>query len=201
MLSLPCEDPAICIAQALIDNEETRHMVLKEDVLERCGAEKRLFIYEHLSPEATMDEFVRSGIEKDYDELDDGYKGRAVHLLLLKGSVMGLEYVERNIHVIDMRSDLRKYSLDALPLLISVYSKAIDNLHRSDYGGILNAVGVIAGESDEGWEKVNEAFADLMEKDEKKFRHLNWYLRDWSVKRMEKASPVMAIGEVKELIA
>ena len=200
MLSLPCEDPAICIAQALIDNEETRPMVLKDDVMKRCGAEKRLFIYEHLSPDSTMDEFVRRGIEKDLDELEDGYKGRAVRLLLLKGSLKGLEYVEKNIHIIDMRSDLRKYSLDALPLLMNVYSKAIDNLHHSDYGGILNAVGAIAGETDEGWEKVNDAFSELIEKNEKKFRHLNWYLRDWSVKRMEKASPVMTIGEAKQLI-
>lgn len=83
---------------------------------------------------------------------------------------------------------------------MNVYSKAIDNLHRSDYGGILNAVGAIAGETDEGWEKVNDAFSELIEKNEKKFRHLNWYLRDWSVKRMEKASPVMTIGEAKKLI-
>lgn len=201
MLSLPCEDPAICIAQALIDNEDTRPMVLKDDVLERCGAEKRLFICEHLSPDAKMDVFVRDGIEKDFDALDEGYKCRAVRLLLLKGSVKGLEYVESNIHVIDMGWDFRKYDVAALPLLMKVYSKAIDNLRSSDYGGILNAVGAIAGETDEGWARVNELFAELIEKDEKKFRHLNWYLRDWSVKRMEKASPIMAIEEVKRLIA
>lgn len=200
MLSLPCEDPAICIAHALIDNEETRPMVLKYEVMERCGTEKRLFIYEHLSPDETMDVFVRSGMEKDLDELDDGYIGRAVRILILKGSVKGLEYVERNIQVIDMRADFRKYSIDDLPLLIKVYSKAIDKLHRSDYGGLLNAVGMIAGESDEGWKRVNEAFAELIEKDDKKFCHLNWYLRNWSVKRMEKASPVMTIGEVIKVI-
>lgn len=201
MLSLPCEDPAICIAQALIDNEDTRQIVLKDDVLERCCAEMRLYIYEHLSSDVKMDEFVRNGLERDLDTLDDGYKGCALRLLLMKGSVKGLEYVERNIQIIDMRFDLRKYSLNALPLLISVYSKAIDNLHHSDYGGILNAVAAIAGESDEGWENVKEGFAKLIEKDEKKFRHLNWYLRDWSVKRMEKASPVMTIEEVKCLLS
>jgi len=200
MLSLPCEDPAICIAQALIDNEETRPMVLMDDVLERCGAEKRLFIYEHLASDATMDEFVREGIEKDFDKLGDGYKRRALHLLLLKGSVKGLKYVGSNIHVIDMRSDFWKYDVAALPLLMKVYSKAVNNLRSSDYGGILNAVGAIAEETDEGWARVNEVFAELIEKDEKKFRHLNWYLRDWSVKRMEKATPIMTISEVKRMI-
>lgn len=200
MLSLPCEDPAICIAQTLIDQEETRPMVLKDNILKRCGAEKRLYIYEQLSSDENMDEFVRCGIENDLDELDNGNKERAVRLSLLKGSMKGLEYLEGNIHIIDIRSDLRKYSLNALPLLLNIYLKAIDNLHHSDYGGILNAVEVIARETDEGWEKVNEAFAELIENDEKKFRHLNWYLRDWSVKRMEKASPVMTIGEAKKKI-
>lgn len=199
MLSLPCSDPSLSIAQALLDNSETRSMVLNDDIMERCGAEKRLFIYEHLAPDATMDGYVKKGLESDFDEIDEGLKSRAVRLLLLKGSVKGLEYVENHVHVIDMRSDIRQYEISALPLLMAVYSKAIDNLHRSEYTGILNAVGGIACATDEGWTKVKELFAQLIQDDERKFIHLNWYLREWSVKRMEKASPVMTIEEVKRL--
>ena len=200
MLSLPCSDPSLSIAQALLDNSETRSMVLNDDIMERCGAEKRLFIYEHLSPDATMDEYVKRDLENDFDELDEGLKSRAVRLLLLKGSVKGLKYVENHLQVIDMRSDIRQYDISAIPLLMTVYSKAIDNLHRSEYTGILNAVGVIACATEEGWTKVQELFADLIQNDERKFIHLNWYLREWSVRRMEKASPMMTIEEVKRLM-
>jgi 3-methyladenine DNA glycosylase AlkD len=47
---------------------------------------------------------------------------------------------------------------------------------------------------------VQELFSELIQSDEHKFIHLNWYLREWSVRRMEKASPVMTIDEVKRLL-
>lgn len=61
-------------------------------------------------------------------------------------------------------------------------------------------MGVIAYATDEVWTKVKELFAQLIQNDERKFIHLNWYLRKWLVKHMEKASPVMTIEEVKRLI-
>ena len=60
---------------------------------------------------------------------------------------------------------------------------------------------MIAEDTDEGWEKVNQLFERLIQQDSKKFQHLNWYLRDWMVKRMEKASPVMSLEKVKEMLA
>lgn len=93
------------------------------------------------------------------------------------------------------------YGLDALPMLMTAYSKAMEIQHRSEFTGILNAVEEIAEATDEGWNKVNLLFENLINQDEKKFQHLNWYLRDWSIKRMEKASPVMSLERVKELLA
>lgn len=201
MLELECADPALSIAIALLENDETRPMVLKNEVLEKCNNEKRLFIFEQLSSDQTMDNFVKERIEQMFDGMGDGDKRRAVRLLLLKGSVKGLEYANENISVIDMRTDIRGYGIESLPLLLSVYSKSLDQKFRSDYAGVLRAIENIAEASDEGWAEVNEQFEELMSQDEKKFRHLNWYLRDWSVKRMEKASPVMTIGEVKTMLA
>lgn len=201
MLELECADPALSIAIALLENDETRPMVLKNEVLEKCNNKKRLFIFEQLSSDQTMDNFVKERIEQMFDGMGDGDKRRAVRLLLLKGSVKGMEYANENISVIDMRTDIRGYGIESLPLLLSVYSKSLDQKFRSDYAGVLRAVESIAESSDEGWTEVNERFEKLMSQDEKKFRHLNWYLRDWSVKRMEKASPVMSLDEVKAMLA
>lgn len=200
MLELPCADPSLSIAIALLENDETRPMVLKNEVLEKCNDEKRLFIFEQLSSDQTMDNFVKEGIEQMFDELEDGDKRRAVRLLLLVGSVKGLEYANENISVIDMRTDIRGYGIESLPLLLSVYSKSLDQKFRSDYAGVLRSIENIAEASDEGWAEVNEQFEELLKQNEKKFRHLNWYLRDWSVKRMEKASPIMKMNEVKLML-
>lgn len=176
-------------------------MVLKNDVLTRCDMEKKLYIFERLALDATMDNFVREGVEKDFDNMDDGNKNRAARILLMKGSIKGLEYAEQNPSVLRIRADVRNYAIEALPLLMSVYSKAMEKEHQSDYSGILKAVEVIAEDTDEGWEKVNQLFERLIQQDSKKFQHLNWYLRDWMVKRMEKASPVMSLEKVKEMLA
>ena len=201
MLSLPCASPSLRIAEVLLENEETRPMVLKNDVLTRCDMEKKLYIFERLALDATMDDFVREGVEKDFDNMDDGNKNRAARILLMKGSIKGLEYAEQNPSVLRIRADVRNYAIEALPLLMSVYSKAMEKEHQSDYSGILKAVEVIAEDTDEGWEKVNQLFERLIQQDSKKFQHLNWYLRDWMVKRMEKASPVMSLEKVKEMLA
>lgn len=201
MLELPCADPSLSIAIALLENDETRPMVLKKEVLEMCNDEKRLFIFEQLSSDQTMDNFVKEGVEQMFDGIDDIDKRRAVRLLLLKGSVRGLEYANEDTSVIDMRTDIRGYGIESLPLLLSVYSKSLDQRFRSDYAGVLRAIENIAEASDEGWTEVNEQFGMLLKKNEKKFRHLNWYLRDWSVKRMEKASSVMNLDEVKVMLA
>lgn len=201
MLSLPCASPSLRIAEVLLENEETRPMVLKNDVLTRCDMEKKLYIFERLTPDATMDNLVREGVEKDFDNMDDGNKNRAARILLMKGSIKGLEYAEQNPSVLRIRADVRNYAIEALPLLMSVYSKAMEKEHQSDYSGILKAVEVIAEDTDEGWEKVNQLFERLIQQDSKKFQHLNWYLRDWMVKRMEKASPVMSLEKVKEMLA
>lgn len=201
MLELPCADPSLLIAIALLENDETRPMVLKNEVLEKCNNEKRLFIFEQLSSDQTMDNFVKERIEQMFDGMGDGDKRRAVRLLLLKGSVKGLEYANENISVIDLRTDIRGYGIESLPLLLSVYSKSLDQKFRSDYAGVLRAIEIIAEASDEGWAEVNDRFEELLRQGEKKFRHLSWYLRDWSVKRMEKASPVMSLDEVKAMLA
>lgn len=201
MLSLPCADASLSIAEALLENDETRLMVLKDDILNRCDEEKRLFIYEQLSSVNSMDDFVRGRVENDFDNMDDGNKRRAVWLLLTKGSMKGLEYVDANPQQLDIRANIRGYSIEALPMLMTVYSKVIEKQHRSDCSGVLRAVEDIAEETDEGWNEVNLLFENMIKQDAKKFQHLNWYLREWSVKRMEKASPVMSLGRVKELIA
>lgn len=113
----------------------------------------------------------------------------------------GLEYAKDNIEVIEMQTDVRGYGIESLPLLLMVYSKSLEQKYRSDYAGVLRAVEQIAESSDEGWIQVNQQFEVLIKQDEKKYKHLNWYLRDWSVKRLEKASPVMNMTEVKLMLA
>lgn len=200
MVAMPCADSSLSLVKVLLENDETRPILLKDDVMKRCEVQKRLFIYEQLASDVKMDEYVVKNLEKDFDYLDDDDRYRAIRIMLLKGSMKGLEYVEKNVDLIDFRIEFGKYTENALPMLMTIYVKAIDIIDSSDCTSILNAVESIALETDEGWKKVNKTFIELIEGNEKKFSHLNWYLQNWMVKRMEKASPVMSVSEVKMLL-
>lgn len=199
IVSMKCADPSLSIIISLLGNEETRPMLLKREVMEKCDLGKREFIYSHLASEQEMDAYVLENLERDFDKMDDYLKKRAFRILLTKGSIKGLKYAEEHIQDMDMRADLRNFSVEALPLLMSLYSKAVDSLDRSDYPGIMNAVESMALANDEGWEKVEQLFEELIRENGRKYQHLNWYLRDWSIKRMEKSSPLMTLKEAKSL--
>lgn len=202
MVSMRCGNSSFLIIQALLENKDTRGMVLSDAVLLQCDMEKRQYFYELLAREKAMDTFVKEGVERDFDELRDGLKQRALWILLARGSMKGLEYISEHVEWIEDRISFSHYPLSALPLLLTVYSKALGLPHKDrwDYAGILNAIEEIAEENDEGWAAVNESFEKLITEDEKKYQHLNWYIRDWSIKRMEKGSPMLTLEEAKRLI-
>lgn len=202
MVSMQCGNSSFLIIQALVENEETRKMLLADTVLQRCDVEKRQYIYELLAEDKKMDRIVKEGIERDFDEMPNNLKRRALWKLLARGSMKGLEFISEHVEWLEDRIGFRQYPLSALPLLVTVYSKALDlpYRHRPDYAGILNAFEEIAEESDEGWVAVNESFEKLIADNEKKYQHLNWYLRDWEIKRMEKGSPLMTLEEAKKLL-
>lgn len=199
MLSLPASDTSMGLARELLDNEDTRMRVLGIDVMARCGIEKRLSIYEHLANDPRMNEYVKVGLERDFDQMNGDLQHRALRLLLSKGSMKGLEYVDKNPSGFGFRSDYKNYTLQALPLLLSIYDKAISHCHRAECYGLLNSIESIAEVTDEGWESVNQEFGKLIQMDTVKYQHLNWYLRNWSINRLEKASPLMTIDDVKKM--
>ena len=200
MLSLPYSHSSLTIATALLENEETREMLLKEDFLDKCDLNKKMYIYGQLAKGQSLHEIVMKGVEKEFDCMDDSQKHTSVRLLLSMGSMKGLMYAVTNPSIINIGFCIRGYDKEALPTLISLYSKAIDEQHHSEYGCILHAIEEIAVNTDEGWNNINNIFCKLIRKDRKKFIHLNWYLREWGVKRMEKATPFMSLDKVKILL-
>ena len=197
MLSLPYSHSSITIVMELLKNEETRVMILKDEVLDRCNVDMRFYIFGQLAKDKAMYDFVKSRVEKEFDCLDESQKRTSVRLLLMTGSMKGLKYAEMNPSIINIGLNIRGYDMESLPTLISLYSKAIDIQHHSEYGCVLHAIEEIAVNTNEGWNKVNDLFCELIMQDKKKFINLNWYLREWGVKRMEKAYPVMSLDNVK----
>ena len=200
MIAMQDHSPAYCIAKALLNGTETKEFVLKKEVMDRCSVSKRSFIYEELASDSEKNEFVVEGLEADFARMKDYEKKRAIMLLLSKGSMMALNYLVDHTDVLDFRNVFHYRSLDALELLLTVYTKVIDSDYRSDYNGIIEGIGEIAKVSDENWMAVHQRLTDLIKKDRDKYVHFNFYLEKWKAERLELSTPAMRLEEVLELL-
>lgn len=198
--AMPDNDPVFSIIQAMAEKPETKKLLMSKEVLGKCDVIKRLFIYEQLASDNSLDDFVRKGVEKEFGKIKDEWKHQALRILLVKGSQVGLRYLVRHPEILHFGIAMHYQTLDALPLLMRIYSTVIDKNHRSDYLCILNAIEEIAMASEENWQAVKAEFEKKIKWRRKKFIHLNWYLQNWEVKIMSKNTPVMDIDEVKRLL-
>ena len=193
-------DPAYSIIQAMIENPATRLLVARKAVISEFDIMKRIFIYECLASDVKFDDFVRRGVEKEFGKLRKDRKYQALRLLLAKGSLMGLRYMTKHPERVDFSTVMHYRTLDALPLLMKIYSVVIEKSYRSDYHCVMNAIEEIAMASEENWKAVRAEFEKKIKWRRKKYIHLNWYIENWDNKIKAKNTPAMGLEEVKRLL-
>lgn len=200
MIAMQDHSPAYCIAKALLKDTETKEFVLKKEVMDKCSVSKRSFIFEELASDSAMDEFVIEGLESDFDNMKDYEKKRAIMILLSKGSMMALTYLVDHTDVLDFRNVFHYHSVEALELLLKVYSEVVDSEYRLDYNGIIEGIGEIAKYSDENWIAVHQRLTEMIKIDRDRFVHFNFYLEKWKAERLELSTPAMNLEEVLGLL-
>lgn len=193
-------DPAYSILQAMIENPATRLLIARKEVVWQFDIMKRIFIYECLASNASFDDFVRTGVEKEFGKLSYDMKYQALRILLTKGSLRGLRYMTRHPERVDFSTIMHYRTLEALPLLMKIYSVAIEKSYRSDYHCVINAIEEIAMASEENWKAVREEFEKKIRWRRKKYIHLNWYIENWDNKIKAQNTPAMGLEEVKRLL-
>lgn len=194
------DDPVFSIIQAMAENPDTKQLLKSKEVLGGCDVIKRLFIYEQLAKDCSLDDFVRKGVEREFGNIRDDMKHQALRILLVKGSLVGLRYLAKHPERLHFSMAMHYQTLGALPLLMKIYSAKLDCNYRSDYLCILNAIEEIAMASEENWLAVKTEFEKKIKWRKKKYIQLNWYIENWEVKFMSKNTPVMDINEVKRLL-
>ena len=200
MLNMPDRHSAYCLILTLLNNSTTKKMVMQRHILEKCSEDKKVFIYEQLAKVKDNNEFVRHGLENEFECFGDMNKKRALHTMLFIGSMYGLKYFVEHIDVIDYHISMHYTNVEALPYMLEAYSRAIDMQSRFDYSFIINSLQEMALASTENWKIVCIELEKLIESNRKKYVHLNYYLNKWEKEIMEKCTPIMNIDEVKRLL-
>ncbi|MBP3198089.1 MAG: hypothetical protein J6N21_13935, partial [Butyrivibrio sp.] len=196
---MECGDAVYTILKAMSEARETREMVMSNGFLRGLSAEKKIYVYELLAADSTLDEFVRTGMEKVFNRLDGGDKERAIHFLLAKGSIKALRYLSKHLEMFGRNYAMHYSTVEVLPLLIKLYVATIGFEPRHDYSCILSAMEEIATASDENWFVVKSELEKLIKKD-RKFVRLNWYLDKWETLYWERQNERLSIEDVKRLI-
>lgn len=189
-----------CLIRSLLGNPTTKKLVMKQDVFEKYSESKKVFIYEQLAKDKDNDEFVRLGLEGEFEQFEEVNKERVLPILLSIGSMYGLKYFVEHMDMISFHTSMHYKNIEALPYLLAAYSKAIDMQSRLNYSFIMNSVEEIALVSVENWCKVKNELEKLIQSDRKKFVHLNYYLCKWEKDIMEKHTPVFNIDVVRQLL-
>ena len=192
-------DAVYTILKAMIEKNDIRELVKTNGFLRGLSAEKKRYVYELLASDNTLDEFVRIGMERVFNRLDNGEKERAMHFLLAKGSIKALRYLSNHLEMFGRNYAMHYSTVEALPLLIKLYVATIGFEPRYDYSCILNAMEEIATTSDENWFVVKSELDELIEKD-RKFVRLNWYLDKWETLYWERQNKMFSIEDVKKLL-
>lgn len=193
-------DPAYSIIKALVENPVTKQKVMSKEVMKQCDAIKRLYIYELLSNDNELDDFVRKGVEKEFGRINADRKYLALRILLAKGSLVGLKYLAKHTEMLNYSVPMHYQTLEALPWLMKIYCAELDRYHRSDYMFVLNAIEEIAMVSEDNWLVVKAEMEKKIKWRRKKFIHLNWYIENWDMKIKSKNTPVMDMNEVKRIL-
>lgn len=192
-------DAVYTILKAMTETKDTRGLVMTSGFLRGLSAEKKIYVFELLADDSSLDEFVRTGMEKVFKRLDDGNKGRAMHFLLAKGSIKALRYLSKHLGMFGRNYAMHYSTVEALPLLIKLYVSTVDFEPRYDYSCILSAIEEIATASDENWFVVKSELEKLIEKD-RKFVRLNWHLDKWETLYWERQKERWSIEDVKRVI-
>lgn len=191
---------AYCLILSLLDNPTTKKIVMRQDIFEKCSENKKVYVYELLAKDKDNDEFVRLGIEREFEQFEEVNKKRVLPILLSKGSMYGLKYFVNHMTTITYPFTMHYKHIEALPYLLAAYSQAIDMQFRLDCSFIINSVEEIALFSTENWNKVKNELEQLIQSNRKKYVHLNYYLCKWEKDIMEKNTPVFNIADVRRQI-
>ena len=173
---------------------------MRQDIFEKCSENKKVYVYELLAKDKDNDEFVRLGIEREFEQFEEMNKKRVLPILLSKGSMYGLKYFVNHMTTIIYPFTMHYKHIEALPYLLAAYSRALDMQFRLDCSFIINSVEEIALFSTENWNKVKNELEQLIQSNRKKYVHLNYYLCKWEKDIMEKNTPVFNIADVRRQI-
>lgn len=198
------------IIPMLVEDASTISIITNKNVLNRFPIGKKLEIYWRLVIKKDYNAlWVKDELEPIFDAIEDeNDKSVALRMLLMLGSIVGLQYITRHPEHYEKDRMLPNYGcIEALQLLIDSLDYLLERrneredmrLHESKMC-VISSIGRIASLSQKNFSLIEHKIDELVLIDKGKYAELNYYVSQWKESLYSNNSKGWTIEEVKDIL-
>ena len=204
------QDPWDRIIPMIIEEPSISRMLLIRNVFDRFSVSKKLdILWELIVKKDNNTTWIKQELESLFDALEDE-KDRivATKMLLMLGSMVGLQYVTNHLEYFGKDGMLPNYdNEEALPFLFNALDYLLERknglegarLHEAKTC-VISSIGKIASSSQELFSSIVKKIDGLVMSDKDKYSELNYYVSQWRESLYSNNSKEWTIEEVKEVL-
>lgn len=199
------------IIPMLIEEPTARKLIINKTILNRFSVKNKLDVFWNLVIKTKNEHevFVKGELESIFDEIEDeNEKTSALRMLLMLGSIAGLQYITKHLEYYKKDRMLPNYSCEeALPMLFDSLEFLLEKrkevegmrLYESKMS-VISSIGRIASHSQESFSAIENRIEELVLSDKSKYSELNYYVSQWKESLYSSNSKVWTIKEVKDML-
>lgn len=199
------------IIPMLVEEPTTRKLIVNKAVLNRFSIKNKLDVFWNLiiKTKKEHDAYVKGELESIFDEIEDeNEKISALRMMLMLGSIAGLQYITKHLEYYKKDRMLPNYGCkEALPMLFDSLDYLLEKrkeiegmrLHESKMC-VISSIGRIASLSHESFSSIENRIEELVLVDKDKYSELNYYVSQWKESLYSINSKEWAIKDVKDVL-
>jgi hypothetical protein len=199
------------IIPMLIEEPTARKLIINKTILNRFSVKNKLDVFWNLVIKTKNEHevFVKGELESIFDEIEDeNEKTSALRMLLMLGSIAGLQYITKHLEYYKKDRMLPNYSCEeALPMLFDSFDFLLEKrkevegmrLYESKMS-VISSIGRIASHSQESFSAIENRIEELVLSDKSKYSELNYYVSQWKESLYSSNSKVWTIKDVKDML-
>lgn len=199
------------IIPMLVDEPTTRKLIINKTVLDRFSIKNKLDVCWNLivKTKDEHDAFVKGELESIFDGIEDeNEKTSALRMLLMLGSIAGLQYITKHLEYYKKDRMLPNYGCEeALPMLFDSLDYLLEKrkevesmrLYESKMS-VISSIGRIASLSHESFSTIENRIEELVLADKDKYSELNYYVSQWKESLYSSNSKKWTIKDVKDVL-
>lgn len=199
------------IIPMLVEEPTTRKLIINKTVLDRFPIKNKLDVFWNLiiKTKNEHDAFVKGELESIFNELEDeNEKTSALRMLLMLGSLAGLQYITKHLEYYKKDRMLPNYGCEkALPMLFDSLDYLLEKrkevesmrLYESKMS-VISSIGRIASLSHESFSTIENRIEELVLADKDKYSELNYYVSQWKESLYSSNSKKWTIKDIKDVL-